>query len=195
MAAPPRKVGALDDPVWQTVPTASETRRRDSHRRWWPFVLVGLIAVALLGVAASYSLGSGHPGGDPGGLIAAEVRAAASESVPAGSQIVGRQVSDSVFGDCGYSNPASGWSTVIGGVSFRSSLTDAEVVAAASANLRSNGWTETSDSLTSASWAKTLASGSAAKLRLIKGYLVPNGWTAWIDAQPKGSNCGGPLTL
>jgi hypothetical protein len=192
VAAPLVKAGGLDDPIWLTVPTASEVRRGDSHRRWWPFVLVGLIAFASIGlVFAPAALGSGHPGGDPGGVIAAEVRNAANEAVPPGSQIVGHQVNDSLFGDCGYSSPASGWSTVTGGVAFRTSFADTQVLAATAARLRSDGWTEISDAI----WTKTFESGSAAELRLIKGYLVPDGWTAWIDAEPKGPNCGGPSTL
>ena len=196
VVVPSGRVGALDDPIWSLgLDSSDPILRKDSHNRWWGYGIVGLIMAVLIGLVVSFALGSGHPGGDPGGAIAAEVKTAASETVPPGSQIVGRQVTESQFGGCGFSNPGSGWSTITGGMTFKTSLADAQVVAADAATLRSDGWTETADTPSSASWTKTLDSGSAARLRLIKGYLITDGWTAWIDAQPQGSNCGGPSTL
>jgi hypothetical protein len=196
VAARSGKAGVLDDPIWSSVPNDSDPARHTQiHQRRWPYVIVGFLVAAFIGLVVSLALGSGHPGGDPGGVIAAEVRAAANGAVPHGSQIVGRRVSDSEFGACGYSNPGSGWSTVTGGVSFKTSLADSQVISAAASTLRSDGWTKMAESSSSASWTRTLASGSVAKLRLIKGYLVPDGWTAWIDAQPQGANCGGNSAL
>jgi hypothetical protein len=190
------RVGSLDDPIWSTESDSFETTQpKRAHDRRWAYGVVGLIIAALVGLVLSLALGARHPGGDPGGVIAAEARAAVSEAVPAGSQIVGREVAESQFGACGYTSAGSGWSTVTWRVSFKTSLGDAQVISAVGSRLGSDGWTKTARTSSSATWAKTLGSGSAAKLRLIKGYLISDGWTAWIDAQPQGSNCGGPSTL
>jgi hypothetical protein len=84
---------------------------------------------------------------------------------------------------------------VTSGEGFKTSLGDPQVISDAEANLRASGWTEAAKDASGATWTKTFNDGSAATLRLLKGYAVLDGWTAWIDAQAKGATCGGPATL
>ena len=195
MAAEQGKVGAIDDPVWSEIPPIPQSvQPKNAQHRRLALLAIGLIVVAL-GATALIVLRSGHPGGDPGGSIAAEARIAVSRAVPSGSQIVGRQMVESTYEGCFYGKPGSGWTPVTSGVAFKTRLGDAQVFADAAANLRASGWAETAENASGATWTKTFGDGSAAKLRLIKGYVVSDGWTAWIDAQAKGATCGGPATL
>jgi hypothetical protein len=84
---------------------------------------------------------------------------------------------------------------VTSGEAFKTRLGDPQVISDVRANLRASGWIERAENATGASWTKTFNDGSAAKLRLIKGFVVSDGWTAWIDAQATGATCGGPATL
>jgi hypothetical protein len=188
-------VGAIDDPLWLEIPPIPQSvQPKNAQHRRLVLLAVGLIVVAL-GATALISVRSGHPGGDPRGSIAAEARIAISRAVPSGSRIVGRQTVESTYDGCFYGKSGSGWTPVASGEAFKTRLGDPQVLSDAGAKLRASGWTETSENASGATWTKTFDNGSAAKLRLIKGYVVPDGWTAWIDAQPKGATCEGPARL
>jgi hypothetical protein len=197
MSVGTHQVGAIDDPIWFEEPDVPELAHHGTqiHPRRWSYGIVGLILVGLVGLVMALSWDSGHPGGDPGGVIAAEARAAVSRALPPGAEVVGRESSGSQYGTCGYQNQGSGWSPVVSSAGFTTTLTDGQVISAATAALASQGWRRTSATTTSATWTTTLESGSPARLRLIKGYVVVNGWTAWIDAQAKGTTCGGTSKL
>jgi hypothetical protein len=190
-----RGVGAIDDPVWsETPPTPQAVSPKTTRYRWLALVAI-VLAVVALGAGALIVLRSGHPGGDPGGAIAAEARIAVSRAVPSGSQVVGRQTVESKYEGCFYGSPGSGWTPVTSGEAFKTRLGDSQVISDVGANLRASGWTEVAENASGATWTKTFNDGSAAKLRLLKGFVVLDGWTAWIDAQAKGATCGGPSTL
>jgi hypothetical protein len=197
MAVGTHPVGAIDDPIWFEEPDVAGLAhdRTRVHPRYWSYGIVGLILVGLVGLVIALSWDSGHPGGDPGGVIAAEARAAVSRALPPGAEVVGRETGGSQYGVCGYQNHGSGWSPVTSSAGFTTALTDGQVLSAATAALASEGWTRTGATISSATWTTMLKSGSPATLRLIKGYVVANGWTAWIDAQARGTTCGGASTL
>ena len=198
MAVGTHPVGAIDDPIWFGEPDVPELAHYATqvHARHWSYRIVGLILVSLVGLVIALSWrDSGHRGGDPGGVIAAEARAAVSRALPPGAQVVGREASGSQYGTCGYQNQGSGWSPVVSGAGFTTTLTDGQVISGVTAALTSEGWRRTGATTSSATWTTTLKSGSPATLRLIKGYLLVSGWTAWIDAQAKGTTCGGASTL
>jgi hypothetical protein len=195
VAAGQQRVGAIDDPVWSEIPPIPQSvPPKNAHHRRLALIAIGLVVVAL-GATALIVLRSRHPGGDPGGSIAVEARTAVSEAVPPGSQIIGRQTVESTYEGCPYESPGSGWTPITSGEAFRTGLGDPQVISDAGTNLRASGWTEKAQNASGATWTKTFTDGSAAKLRLIKGYVVQDGWTAWIDAQAKGATCGGPATL
>jgi hypothetical protein len=119
-------------------------------------------------------LRSGHPGGDPGGSIAAEARIAVSRAVPSGSQVVGRQTVESTYDGC-WGDQGSGWAPVTSGEAFKTRLGDPQVISDVRANLRASGWIERAENATGASWTKTFNDGSAAKLRLRASWFPTGG--------------------
>ena len=150
------KVGLVDDPIW-SQPASVEVRRdpgavQKRHRRWLVAVVAAI--VVLVGTVTVLIARSGHPGGDPDGVVLAQIRSAVAEAIPAGSTLAGSQFADSQFQGCGYGSAKSGWSQPTGGTAFRTNLADAAVVSYASANLARHGWKESPGS--SSIWTKSL---------------------------------------
>jgi hypothetical protein len=183
------KVGILDDPIWNEpapVPVRSMPNPRGARRRW---LVAALTGVVLLAVVAVWIIRSGHPGGDPNGVVLAQIRTAVAEAVSAGSVPAGSEFADSQWQGCGYETGRFGWSSPTGGTAFRTGLSDQQVVSFASTNLRHHGWRQASGQSTggSGAWSKSLNGGSLATLHLVKGFAIPDGWTAWADAVVGGS--------
>jgi hypothetical protein len=187
------KVGILDDPIWNEpapVPVRSMPNPRAARRCWLVAALTGVVVLA---VVAVWIIRSGHPGGDTNGVVLTQIRTAVEEAVPAESVPAGSKFADSQWQGCGYESGRFGWSSPPGGTAFRTGLTDQQVVSYASANLGHHGWRQASRHSTGGYgvWTKTLSGGSLARLRLVKGFAIPDGWTAWADAVASGATCPG----
>jgi hypothetical protein len=184
-----QKVGLLDDPVWsEPAPQGVRPKRRASKTRYQRRLIAVLATATIAVVISVLVMLSGHSGGDPGGQALGQIRSAVAEAIPPGSTLAGSEFVGSQWQGCGYEAGTSGWSEPTGGTAFRTGRPDAAVQAYVSANLKSHGWNEASGpTATSGVWTKTLNGGSMATLRLVKGFAIPDGWTAWADAVVGGS--------
>ncbi len=187
------KVGSLDDPIWnEPLPTGARPDPGAAKSRRWR--IAATVAVALAAVVSVLAIRSGHPGGDPNEVILSQIRGAVDEAIPPGSVPASSQFARSEWQGCGYGSGGLRWSQPTGGTATR--LTDAAVVSDASVGLLRHGWHGLPGaSSTYAAWTKDLGGASLAELRLVKGYAIPDGWTAWADATVGGATCTGASGL
>jgi hypothetical protein len=108
---------------------------------------VVIAAVVLLlagGLTAFALLRSGHPGGDPGGLVLRELSPVAS-AVPLGSTVVDSRKNDAAWSPACPDNPGgrAGWSGVEVLTMFKSADSVQGIVKTVGTALEAQGWTPT----------------------------------------------------
>jgi hypothetical protein len=137
---------------------------------------LGGVAIAIavvVGLAALLGQGEPHAGGDPGGRILADLRAAAAASIPAGAHVLSRQDREPVWASC--DGGPSGWSEVGLTVRFADPLPGGELIDGMGRRLAGRGWRLEQSSDTAATWSKPPATGHGALL-----VLTADGAGTWL---------------
>jgi hypothetical protein len=108
-------------------------------------VLIAAVVLLLAGGLTTFALlGSGHPGGDPAGMVLRELSPVAS-AVPSGSTVVDSRENDAVWSPACPDNPGgrAGWSGVEVLTMFKSADSIQGIVRTVGTVLKSQGWTLT----------------------------------------------------
>lgn len=111
--------------------------------RWSRPVVIAVVILPLAGGLTAFALlRSGHPGGDPGGMVLRELSPVAS-AVPLGSKIVDSRKNDAVWSPGCPDNLGgrAGWSGVEVLTMFKSTDSTQRVVRTVGTVLGSQGWT------------------------------------------------------
>lgn len=141
----------------------------------------GVVAAAVIGLAALAGQGTPHQGGDPGGRILLALRPAAA-AVPPGALVLSRQEREPSWIACG--GGASGWSDVGVDVQFSVPPPSGELAGRVDRHLAELGWRPSGG----ARWTKPVPGGARASAALVAGDRADVWWLR-LSAPPEGPAC------
>lgn len=190
MAAGTTKAGRVDDPIW------SEPFPEPVHRPRLPYVVrisvLIVVAMVIFGATVAWLAWPGHPGGDPGGLILAQLRPV-SRAVPPAAKVEYAHYDEPAWDSCDGMSGTWGWDDPSVQVEFAWDGSPATVLAHAKTVLARDGWTgftpQVQNGLPGGAWTKRLSNGTTAQVQV--GSDGGGSWFVFGEAPPVGQRQNG----
>jgi hypothetical protein len=189
---PSTKVGRIDDSIWAEAPAPSLPERRPNRQKHHCWLLLGVVALLIIGGVVWISLPSGRTGGDPdpGNNVLAALKATVGE-VPPGTSGVGVFPYGSAWTEpCSGQPGKAGWSPVRVTKTVTTSIPGPDIARQISAELGSQGWVR-NDTVPARGqgsllrWMKAMPTGSQASLFALRNPSGP-GWFISASWNPPG---------